>query len=62
MNGYQNYVVIAACFTFYQLGWMHARGHDGWKHAAAALVCGLAWPVMLAWGIWLAHFDKGVKK
>lgn len=59
MNGYHAYVLVGGCFACYVLGRKHERGQGGWKNTLAALIAGAVWPLMYAWGAWLAHAGQG---
>jgi hypothetical protein len=52
------YLFIAMCMAFYYMGLMHGTGRKSWITVAIAMIAGVAWPLMAAYGIWLTHFDK----
>lgn len=58
MTLYHYYVIIACCIGCYMLGIKHALGHKEWKNFGVVLLSCAAWPLMVPYGIWLAHFKK----
>lgn len=62
MTVYHYYVIAGGGYACYMLGIKHALGHKGWKNFGLVLLSCAAWPAMVPYGIWLAHFSTITKK
>lgn len=53
-----HYSDIAWLFAMYFLGVRHRAGYEGVRNLLVAIASGWLWPLMIAYGIYLAHFAK----